>query len=271
MLTKIADGVHIHASACIQTNSIVVEDGSGALVVDPGLTSAELIELATAVEALGLSVVAGFATHPDWDHALWHPRLGDVPRYGTARASAVLNDLRAQPDWRARTAESLPPEIADDVPLDLFGLLVGLPIHAETIPWDGPVARILEHRGHAEGHAALLIEERRVLVAGDMLSDVLVPMPDLYGDASDPVGDYLNGLELLEAAALRVDVVVPGHGSTGDAGELRARISADRAYVEALRDGRPISDPRITSPEPGWEWVAFIHEGNLERAARRRG
>jgi hypothetical protein len=28
-------------------------------------------------------VVAGFSTHPHWDHLLWHPRLGDVPRYAT--------------------------------------------------------------------------------------------------------------------------------------------------------------------------------------------
>ena len=270
MLTKIADGVHVHTSACLQTNSTVVDDGSAALMVDPGLTNAELIDLAAAVRALGLAVVAGFATHPDWDHALWHPRLGDVPRYGTARASAALNDLRALPDWRAQVAEGLPPEIADDVPLDLFGLLTGLPIDTETIPWDGPAARVLEHRGHAEGHAALLLEESRVLIAGDMLSDVLVPMPDLYGNSPDPLGDYLDGLELLEAAARDVDVVVPGHGSIGDAGELRARIAADRAYVDALRDGRLISDPRVTSPEPGWEWVAFIHEGNLEVAAQKR-
>ncbi|MFH8249319.1 MBL fold metallo-hydrolase [Microbacterium sp. B2969] len=270
MLTRIADGVSVHTSECLETNSIVVDDGAAALVIDPGLTNAELIDLAANVRALGLEVVAGFATHPDWDHALWHPSLGEAPRYGTARAAAVLDALRGDPDWRAHVTEGLPPEIAHDVPLDLFGMLIGLPAGASTVPWDGPLTRILEHQGHAQGHAALLIEERRVLVAGDMLSDVLVPMPDLDGDAPDPLQDYLDGLQLLEQAALDADFVVPGHGSPGDAGELRARIVADRAYVEGLRDGGMISDPRITEPKAGWEWVLYVHEGNVERAARAR-
>ncbi|QZY50876.1 MBL fold metallo-hydrolase [Leucobacter tenebrionis] len=269
MLTRIAPGVHVHTSECIATNSIIVDDGSEALVIDPGLTSEELTDLAAGVRSLGLEVVAGFATHPDWDHALWHPSLGEVPRYGTARAAAVLAELLAQPDWQTRIAEGLPPEIADDVPLELFGLLTALPRDATRIPWTGPSIRILEHRGHAEGHAALLIEEHRVLVAGDMLSDVLVPMPNLYGDAPDPLRDYLHGLQLLEDASAGADVVVPGHGSVGDSEDLRARIALDRAYIEALRDGRPISDPRVAQPKPGWEWVAYIHEGNVERVARR--
>ncbi len=270
MLTRIADGVHVQTSSCIATNSIVVEDGSVALVVDPGLTRIELEALAAGVSALGLDVVAGFSTHPDWDHALWHPSLGAVPRYGTARASAAALDLRAQDDWREQIAEGLPPEIADDVPLDLFGLLTALPAGTTTVPWRGPIARILEHRGHAEGHAALLIDGARVLVAGDMLSDVLVPMPDLHCDAGDPLGDYLVGLDLLEEVAPSVDLVVPGHGSVGDAGDLRRRIAADRAYIHALRDGRPITDPRIAAPAQGWEWVAFVHDDNVERASLLR-
>ncbi|WP_345801669.1 MBL fold metallo-hydrolase [Microbacterium sp. AZCO] len=269
MLTRIVEGVHVRTSRCLDTNSVVVDDGAAALVIDPGLTNAELIDLGVSVRARGMAVVAGFATHPDWDHALWHPSLGDVPRYSTARAAAFVDRLRDDSDWQAHLAEGLPPEIADDVPLDLFGVLIGLPPDARTVPWPGPVAHVLEHRAHAQGHAALLIQERRVLIAGDMLSDVLVPMPDFHGDRPDPLQDYLDGLELLEQTAPDVDFVVPGHGTVGDARELRARIAADRAYIEALRDGRLISDSRVTAPKPGLEWVADIHEGNIERAAQQ--
>ncbi len=87
--------------------------------------------------------------------------------------------------------------------------------------------RIIEHQAHASGHAALVIEERGVLVAGDMLSDVLIPMLDLMGTA-DPVGDYLAALALFEGVAGGVEVVVPGHGSTSGAGQARARIEQDR-------------------------------------------
>src|SRR6185437_16001256 len=138
------------------------------------------------------------------------------------------------------------------------------------IPWDGPQVRIIEHQAHAPGHAALLIEERGVLVAGDMLSDVLIPMLDL-GDTADPIEDYLAGLRLLEGAADDVDVLVPGHGSIGGADQVRARIEQDRAYVHGLRDAGVDGDPRVgPSAKDGWDWVAHVHEGQLQQLARRR-
>ena len=169
----------VHESECIQSNAVIVEGGAGVLLIDPGITRDEMAAIANDLRESGRPVVAGFATHPDWDHVLWHPDLGDAPRYGTARCAASLRDLLSDADWEARVAEGLPPEFADDIPMDLLGLITGLPAEAAQIPWDGPEVRIIEHQAHAPGHAALLIEERGVLVAGDMLSDVLIPMLDL--------------------------------------------------------------------------------------------
>ena len=271
MLRPVASGVWAHQSELLRNNAVVVQGRSGVLLVDPGLTGDELACLADDLRDLGQHVVAAFATHPDWDHVLWHPALGDAPRYGTARCADVLHRLLSAPDWRARVAEGLPPEIAGEVPLDAFGLVVGLPAGATRLPWDGPPVRVVEHPAHSPGHAALLVEEARVLAAGDMLSDVFVPMLDEFDDANDPIGDYLHGLDLLEQVAGDVDAVVPGHGSVGGADELRARIAQDRAYLDALREGRLPDDPRIgPSAEPGWEWVSDIHEGQAQSVAGRR-
>ena len=77
------------------------------------------------------------------------------------------------------------------------------------------------------------------------------------------------GLQRLQGVADVVDVIVPGHGSACGHEELLARIELDRAYVEALRDGREPDDPRIgSSAEPGWEWVTDIHEGQVKSLAR---
>ena len=53
------------------------------ILVDPGIDGSELNQLADDLDGLGLPVVAGFSTHPHWDHLLWHSRFGDVPRYAT--------------------------------------------------------------------------------------------------------------------------------------------------------------------------------------------
>jgi glyoxylase-like metal-dependent hydrolase (beta-lactamase superfamily II) len=271
VLTQVAEGVLVHQSELLRNNTVVVQGRAGVLLIDPGITGEEMTCLAHDLRELGQPVVAGFATHPDWDHVLWHAELGEAPRYGTARCADAMRAMRAQSDWRARAAAGLPPEIVDDVPLDLFGLVSGLPAGTTQLPWDGPHVRITEHPAHAPGHAALVVEEPGILVAGDMLSDVFIPMLDDFGGPQDPVEDYLDGLRMLEGAADDVDVVIPGHGSVGGAGQVRARIELDRAYVEALRDGRAPDDPRIgPSAAPGWEWVSDIHSGQAQRVAERR-
>jgi glyoxylase-like metal-dependent hydrolase (beta-lactamase superfamily II) len=270
MLMQVAEGVLVHQSELLENNAAVVQGRAGVLLIDPGITGEEMVCLANDLRELSQPVVAGFSTHPDWDHVLWHAELGEAPRYGTARCAASMRDLLSNADWKARVGEGLPPEIAEEVPLDLFGLITGLPAGTEEIPWDGPTVRIIEHPAHAPGHAALLIEERRVLVAGDMLSDVLIPMLNDFNSTDDPIGDYLIGLRLLEGVADDVDVVIPGHGSVGGADQVRARIEQDRVYVQALRDGDDPDDPRIgPSAKPGWEWVSDVHNGQAKHLAER--
>jgi glyoxylase-like metal-dependent hydrolase (beta-lactamase superfamily II) len=269
VLRQVAEGVLIHASEFMHSNAVVVQGRAGVLLIDPGVTGSEIACLADDLRELGEPVVAGFSTHPHWDHLLWHAELGAAPRHGTARCAVTARDRLSDAGAKARIAALIPPDIAEQVPLDLLGVISGLPAETAQVPWDGPLVRIIEHQAHAPGHAALLIEERGVLVAGDMLSDVLIPMLDL-NDTADPIEDYLAALRLLEGVAGDVDVVVPGHGSIGGADQVHARIDQDRAYVHALRDPHVRSDPRVgPSATYGKDWLPGVHAGQLERLARR--
>jgi glyoxylase-like metal-dependent hydrolase (beta-lactamase superfamily II) len=268
MLRPIAEGVLVHISEFCRSNTVVVRGAAGVLLIDPGVQGFEMECLAKDLSDSGLTVAAGFSTHPHWDHILWHAALGSAPRYGTAHCAATIRDRLPDDEAKTRVAQWIPPDIVDQVPLDLLGAITGLPSGATHVPWDGPRVRIVEHQGHAAGHAALLIEESGVLFAGDMLSDVLIPMLDLTG-AADPIADYLAGLQVLEAVARDVEMVVPGHGSVASATQARARIERDRAYVEALRDGREIDDPRI-GPSATFDWVPGVHERQLQGVAQRR-
>lgn len=175
MLRKVAEGVLVHTSEFVQSNAVVVQGRAGVLLIDPGVQDHEMVCLANDLSDAGQTVVAGFSTHPDWDHLLWHTRLGAAPRYGTARCAATVRDQLSDPEAKAAIAAHLKPTgIAERVPLDLYGLITALPAGTARIPWDGPEVRIIEHQAHAPGHAALFIEEHGVLVAGDMLSDALI-------------------------------------------------------------------------------------------------
>ena len=268
MLKQVTEGVLTHESEFLQSNAVVVLGKAGALLIDPGITSDEMAALANDLHELGQPVVAGFSTHPHWDHLLWHASLGEAPRYGTARCAEAIHARLSDPGWKDFIPTLIPPDIVEQVPLDLLGLISGLPAGATHIPWEGPEVRIIEHQAHAPGHAALLIEESGVLVAGDMLSDILIPMLDLRGSA-DPVGDYLSALRLLEDATRDVDVVIPGHGATGAADQVSARIAQDRAYVQALRDGDAPDDPRLGPSAYGRDFLPGVHERQLEALATK--
>ncbi len=116
MLTEVAPGVLVHQSVLLRNNTGVVEGADG---------------------------------------VLWHAAFGDVPRYGTPQCAEVLRGVRSHADWRARAAAGLPPEIAEDTPLDLYGLVTALPEGATEVPWAGPRVRVVEHPAHSAGHAAL--------------------------------------------------------------------------------------------------------------------
>jgi glyoxylase-like metal-dependent hydrolase (beta-lactamase superfamily II) len=268
MLRQVAEGVLIHQSEFCQSNAVVVQGRAGVLLIDPGVRDDEMACLANDLSESGQTAVAGFSTHPHWDHVLWHDGLGAAPRYGTAGCAAAVRDQMSGAGWQDRIAGWIPPDIAEQISWDLFGLITGLSAETARIPWDGPQVRIIEHRAHAPGHAALLIEECGVLVAGDMLSDALIPMLDVH-DTADPIEDYLAALRLLEGVAGDVDVLVPGHGSVGGADRVRARIDQDRAYVHALRDAGIPSDPRV-GPSATFDWMSGVHERQLQELARRR-
>jgi glyoxylase-like metal-dependent hydrolase (beta-lactamase superfamily II) len=261
MLRQVAEGVLIHQSEFCQSNAVVVQGRAGVLLIDPGILSYEMAALADDFRELGQPVVAGFSTHPHWDHLLWHVRLGAAPRYGTARCAAAIQARLSLPHWKDFITTLIPPDIVEQVPLDLLGLITGLPTETAQIPWDGPHVRIIEHQAHAPGHAALLIEERGVLVAGDTLSDVLIPLLDL-NDTVDPIENYLAALRLLEGVAGDIDVFIPGHGSIGGADQVHARIDQDRAYVHSLRDAHVTSDPRV-GPTATYDWLPGVHARQL--------
>jgi glyoxylase-like metal-dependent hydrolase (beta-lactamase superfamily II) len=253
MLNEVADGVWVGQSAWVWRNSIVVRVDDGLVVIDPGITGGELEELADDIDALGTPVVAGFSTHPHFDHLLWHPRFGDVPRYATAANAELAGQARER-------AQAMAVETAPDVPRELVALIEPLPAGGGPLPGD-----IVEHRAHAIGHAAIVLADRRVLLAGDMLSDVLIPLFDPRQD--DQLGAYETALTQLDAVAAQVDVAIPGHGAVARSpAEIAARLAADHAYIDALRRGEEPGDARLG---PHAEWLNGPHQSNVERAQAR--
>lgn len=251
---EIAPGVYVAtADKYTTTTTIVMGADRGCLLIDPAVTAHDLAALAQWLAERGVRPVAGWSTHPHWDHLLWSAALGDAPRYATPRAVAVA----------AREEAGLLSGVTDGAPghdLALFARLQ--PLLGREVTWAGPRALVYEHDAHAPGHGAVFFPDTGVLVAGDMLSDVEIPLPDLETD--DPFCGYRDGLALL-AGVPGVRAVVPGHGHVGDEPEFRRRAAADFGYLDAVQAGGGNDDPRLTE-----DWLREEHARHRARATAGR-
>jgi glyoxylase-like metal-dependent hydrolase (beta-lactamase superfamily II) len=230
----------------VTTSTVVLSDAE-ALVIDPCWDADELAGVAGFLDAVGVPCAAGLATHLHYDHVLWHPDLGDRPRWSSAWAAqqwAAHRDLLVQP---------LIGDIPEDL-VDLAGHVSGVPVSG--VPWSGRDIALHEHDAHARGHLAVEIVDAGVLLAGDMLSDVELPYPD--PDEPD-LASYLEGLERLADVVGRSRVLVPGHG-TPTYSPLE-RLDADRRYLDSVLGGRPADDPRLADPDN-----QALHARTLEQA-----
>ena len=221
---------------------MIVGPGREALLVDPAWAPDELEGLADDLRSLQVRLVAGLSTHGHYDHVLWHRALPDVPRWGSAPTAA-----QAGRGWPAMLAE-----LGPGYPLALYAERP--PVRAlpgAAVPWAGQEVLALVTDAHEVGHTAFWLPRERVLLAGDLLSDVEVPLiaaGDLDG------GAYRAGLATLEPYVRAARFVVPGHGTPTTDGA--ARLAADLAWLDALDRGTPPSaDPRTADPDNAAAWA----------------
>ncbi len=189
-------------------NSLVLTRDEHALLVDPGVLPSELDDIAATVQAdvPRLDHVILAFTHPHWDHVLglpWFPGSTTFAHAGFAdemeREAGTLAADATQ--WLEKHGEKLPHEFRAFTPT--------LAAHGTTVLHLGPFAMVTyDTPGHSSTHLALWFPDSGVLAAGDLLSDIEIPMLDA------PPWVYRNSLKSLHWLFEQEDVrlLVPGHG-----------------------------------------------------------
>ncbi len=242
-IREVVPGITVSTSKIMLTNSIILSSQGEAFLIDPAWMPDELEAIGDFLLEQDLKILGGFATHAHHDHLLWHPSFGGAPRWASAQTAKLATDHRV----------GLIAALGPDFPASLTDLMGRVHQVPGTIPEECNPAGIdieqIVHDGHFPGHTALWLPQQRVLIAGDMLSDVELPLPLHPGGLADyqrGLADYQQGLEVLAPFARKAEIIIPGHGHIGtDPGQ---RLDADRAYLdEVLRHGGS-DDPRIGNP-----------------------
>jgi glyoxylase-like metal-dependent hydrolase (beta-lactamase superfamily II) len=142
--------------------------------------------------------------HPKWEHIRLQaddPEAALEQRLEVGRMSGV--PIRALDRYRQERAEKAQVEIDGIRPPDRE-LVPGVEVETDVGTWD-----VYETPGHAPSHVCLHQPERRLLISGDHLLGRSILFFD-YGHTPDPVGEYLNSLDVIEP--LGIDLCLPGHG-----------------------------------------------------------
>lgn len=226
-----AVGLHadvvVATSRAYQTTCTLVRSGGEAFVVDSPVLPDELDILPALAEQAQFPVVGLLATHADWDHLLARYPFPEAP-LGCAETTAAR--LISAPGAAQRALRDFDERFYVERPGPL-----SLP-SAQALPVPGTVEvgeRSLELHpadGHTEDGMAVWIPWARVLVCGDYLSPVEVPMLSEGGSARA----YLATLERLEPLVEAAEHVVPGHGGPIDGVRAAAILREDRAYLQSL-------------------------------------
>jgi glyoxylase-like metal-dependent hydrolase (beta-lactamase superfamily II) len=107
----------------------------------------------------------------------------------------------------------------------------------ELLPIGGREYEVIYTPGHSHSHVCLWSGEDRILFSGDhMLPGITPPINFHHGLDDDPLGQFIDGMERIEA--LDPELVLPGHGKPFGEGGRRARsiVQAKHRRIEQVLD-----------------------------------
>ena len=216
-------------SRAYATGCVLVRNGGEAFCIDSPVFPDELEILPAIAEQAGFSVVGVLATHADWDHLLGGYAFPETPLgLGENSAARLMNEPGAAQrelrdfDDEFYVSRPKPLSLPGSQKLDVPGYI---DIGSETL-------ELHPADGHTADGMAVWVPWARVLVAGDYLSPVEIPMLSDGGS----IAAYIATLNRLEGLVEQADHVVPGHGGPIDSSQALAILREDRAYLEALLD-----------------------------------
>jgi len=224
---------------------------SECFVIDSPVLPDELELLPAVLERAGFRCSGLLATHADWDHLLGRLAFAGAA-LGVAETTAAR--LTAEPGTAARQLRAFDDEhyVDRSAPLSL-GQLQSLPVPGHCEIGESEL-ELHPADGHTADGMAIWIPWARVLVCGDYVSPVEVPMISSGGSRDG----YLATLRRLEPLVEAAAYVVPGHGEVLEGARAAAILREDVNYLAKLPDAElPIA--RRGEPQHA------IHAANVQR------
>jgi glyoxylase-like metal-dependent hydrolase (beta-lactamase superfamily II) len=240
--TAALSDVVVHTSRLWQTNAVTVRLGGTTVLVDSPVLPDEL----AALPRPDLLVT----THAHFDHVLGQAAFGDLDLHA---GPSTLARLRDDPDATLEELRDSDAELYVDRPAE--------PDLSRVMPLPAGLFATVEAGGHAPDGTALFAEEHALLLPGDYLCQVEIP---LVSRAGSPEA-YLATLDRIAPLVRRARRVIPGHGPPLQRGPALELLDLDRRYLDAL-----VTDSATARPLRGGgsHRQRRIHEDNVAKHQR---
>ncbi|HET9094701.1 MAG TPA: MBL fold metallo-hydrolase [Solirubrobacteraceae bacterium] len=253
--------VIVVVSGVWQTTCTAVRSGDEGFVIDSPLLPEELEALPALLQQAGFPVSGLLATHGDWDHLLARLAFPDGSLGVGERTAARLTSELGEPQRRLR---------AFDAEWYLDGRRpLGLS-EFQALPVPGRISlgsetthelELYPAEGHTRDGVAYWIPWAEVLVCGDYLSPVEIPM--ISAESGGTLEAYRETLFRLSPLVNRAVTVVPGHGGPLPGARALEILTEDLAYLESLSAGEAVALPAQRRSATQKQ----IHERNLASVA----
>ena len=218
-----------------QTTCSAVRSGDEGFLIDSVVLPEELEALPALFDQAGFPISGLLATHADWDHLLARLAFPEASLGVAESTAARMNSELGGPQRRLREFDA---EFYVDgrKPLgftDFQGLPVPgrLSIGSETIN----ELELYPADGHTRDGTAFWIPWAGVLICGDYLSPVEIPM--ISHESGGSLAAYRETLFRLSPLVNNAATVVPGHGAPLARERALEILAEDLAYLETLGSG----------------------------------
>jgi glyoxylase-like metal-dependent hydrolase (beta-lactamase superfamily II) len=249
--------VIVVVSGVWQTTCTAVRSGDEGFLIDSPILPEELEALPAVLEQAGFPFSGLLATHGDWDHLLAKLAFPQASLgVGEATARRLSSEL-GEPQRRLREFDAewyvdgrRPLGLADFQSLPVPGRIS---IGSETVN----ELELYPADGHTGDGVAFWVPWAEVLICGDYLSPVEIPM--LSADSGGSLEAYRETLFRLSPLVNRAATVIPGHGAPLTGERALEILAEDLAYLDALGRGGQVvlPDGRRTATQKQ------IHERNV--------
>jgi glyoxylase-like metal-dependent hydrolase (beta-lactamase superfamily II) len=233
--------VIVVVSSVWQTTCTAVRSGDEGFVIDSPLLPEELEALPGLLEQAGFPVSGLLVTHGDWDHLLGKLAFPEGSLGVGELTAARLTGELGEPQRRLREFDfewyvegRRPLGLTEFQALPVPGRIS---IGSETVN----ELELYPADGHTHDGIAFWVSWAEVLICGDYLSPVEIPM--ISHESGGSLAAYRETLFRLSPLVNNAVTVVPGHGAPLTGERALELLGEDLAYLDALGAGGEVTLP----------------------------